>query len=106
MIGILSGALDLMPYRRNVRSLLTSVGLFVPWMLVWQLRQPRAIVLAPVLVPPSEAMFPRWLVGSWHCWHRNGWRTLSRFGAVVPCRLRQMLQSSCTGWWEIGRAHV
>src|SRR5882672_2726077 len=87
------------PYRRNVRSLLRSVGLFVPWMLVWQLRHPRAIVFAEVLVPPSEAMLPRWLVGSWHDWQRNGERILRRFGLVVPCGLWQMVQSSCTGWW-------
>ena len=73
-------------------------GLLVPWMLVWQFRQPRARVFAPVLVPVRDPTLPRWLVGSWHCWHRNGWRALSRFGVVVPCGLWQIEQSSCTGW--------
>src|SRR5262245_40059534 len=84
--------------RRNVRSLAISRGLFVPWMLVWQFTQPRASVLAPVLVPVSEATLPRWLVGSWHDWQSMGWRSLSRLGAVVPCGLWQIEQSSCTGW--------
>ena len=36
--------------------------------------------------------------GWWHDWHRNGERTFSSVGLVVPCGLWQMEQFSCTGW--------
>ncbi len=42
--------------RRKVRSLEMLDGLFVPWMLVWQFRHPRASVDALVLVPVSVPM--------------------------------------------------
>jgi hypothetical protein len=81
-----------------------SAGLFVPWMFVWQFRQPRASRFAAVLPPAvfcgpvKPAWLPRWLVGSWHCWHRNGGLSLSRLSLIEPCGLWQSAQFSCTGW--------
>ena len=55
--------------------------LLVPWMLVWQLRQPRAIRLAlvPVLTPNWPGL-PRWLVGSWL--ERQATRVIRRTSGV------------------------
>src|SRR6185295_14223436 len=80
-------------YRLNVRSLVVSLGLLVPWMLVWQFRHARASVMpmpaeVELFEPPvTPATPPRWLVGSWQLWQRNGARTLSRLSFTEPCGL-------------------
>src|SRR6202521_5884812 len=81
---------------------LVVLGLFDPWTSVWQLRQPRAIVMLIAFFPLVVTVFGTTCLpsswgtfgpcGVWHWWHRNGGRAFSRFSTTVPCGLWQFMQ--------------
>src|SRR5574341_1057100 len=89
--------------RRKARSFVVDAGLLLPWMLVWQFTHPRARMTARLVAVPDPRTLPgtvpRWLVGSWHSWHRYGGRWRRRAALVVPCGLWQIAQFSWTGGW-------